>query len=201
MLDTANPTSGSLFRQRQPTPHFNYQQRPKQDTDDPTEPTDAALHHAPEPVAPIPAPRVDAKPQSPVETHAESQVIALLIVNPEGSPFPGDAVQDLIEDVGFEYGAMSIYHYADEFGQTLFSLMNGVKPGLFNRGDVHSFSTPVLALFMQIPMPDQSETLVLDRLIDTARDMAEQLGGELLDDRREPLSSESIDRYREQLAS
>lgn len=200
VLDTANPTSGSLFRQRQPTPHFNYQQKPKHGTDDPTEPTDAALHHASEPVAPqsvavapTPAPQAD--------TQADTQVIALLIVHPEGRPFPGDAVQDLIEDVGFEYGALSIYHYADEFGQTLFSLMNGVKPGLFNRGDVHSFSTPVLALFMQIPMPEQSETLVLDRLIDTARDMAEQLGGELLDDRREPLSSESIDRYRELLAS
>lgn len=201
VLDTANPTSGSLFRQRQPTPHFSYQQKSKQGTDDPTEPTDAQQHQTPEPIASTPAPRTEAQPNPSTEAPSETQVIALLIVNPEGTPFPGGAVQDLIEDIGFEYGALSIYHYPDEFGQTLFSLMNGIKPGLFDRGDVHSFSTPILALFMQLPMPNQSETLVLDRLIDIARDMAEQLGGEVLDDQREPLSSESIDRYREQLAS
>ena len=79
--------------------------------------------------------------------------------------------------------------------------MNGVNPGTFDRGNAASFETPVLALFMQVPLAGQRESLILDRMIDLARDFADQLGGAVLDDSREPLSSESIDRYREQLSS
>ncbi|MDY0148215.1 MAG: cell division protein ZipA C-terminal FtsZ-binding domain-containing protein, partial [Halothiobacillus sp.] len=85
--------------------------------------------------------------------------------------------------------------------ETLFSLMNGVKPGTFDRGNSASFATPVLALFMQLPLDGPSESLILDQMIDIARDIADQLGGEVLDDQRLPLTSESIDRYREQLNS
>ncbi len=189
VLDDPNPASGSLFRHRQPTAHFNFQQKPAQTQ--PSAPASAASPAAAPSTPTAPAPDIVPAPQ----------VIALLVVHPEGQPFAGESVQELIEDIGFEYGALSIYHYHDEVGQTLFSLMNGIKPGLFDRGDINSFSTPVLALFMQIPLSGQSENLVLDRLIDVARDMAAQLGGDVLDDQREPLTSESIDRYREQLQS
>ncbi|WP_407276009.1 cell division protein ZipA C-terminal FtsZ-binding domain-containing protein [Halothiobacillus sp. DCM-1] len=194
VLDNPQPTSGSLFRHRQPTAHFNYQQKPHAE-----ENIAPDLAHEDTATPPHAEPTPPAREQRPAS--AESLVIALLIAHPEGLPFAGNAVQELIEDIGFEYGAMSIYHYLDEFGQTLFSLMNGIKPGLFDRGDVTSFNTPLLALFMQVPLPGQSENLVLDRLIDVARDMAAQLGGEVLDDQRAPLTSESIDRYREQLTS
>lgn len=190
VLEDANPVSGSLFRHRQPTPHFTHQ---KKNPSDDQRPAPAEEER--------PSPDFASQTTEPsAATRAEPKVIALLIVSPENTQFEGESVQELIEDIGFEYGAMSIYHYHDEFGQTLFSLMNGIKPGLFDRGDSSSFSTPVLALFMQVPLPGQSEHLVLDRLIDVARDMAAQLGGEVFDDQREPLTSESIDRYRELLA-
>jgi len=171
-----NNGQGGLFRQRQ-APRFSYQE--KQSASAAGEQTQApAAPSAPNPI-----------------------VIPLFVASLEGVPFPGAEVEDLIEEMGFEFGAFSIFHYLSELGEPLFSLMNGINPGTFDRGNVASFETPVLALFMQVSNGALSETLVLDRMIDIARDMADHLGGAVLDDMREPLSSESIDRYREQLSS
>ena len=187
MLEEVPDTGGSLFRRRQ-TPHFSYQE--KQNTlSDEVEPASTAPSAAPQNASPD------------VGKAADPVVLPLLVASADGAAFPGDRVESLIEEIGFEYGALSIYHYPGELGETLFSLMNGVKPGTFDRGNSASFATPVLALFMQLPLNSPSESLILDQMIDIARDIADQLGGEVLDDQRLPLSSESIDRYREQLNS
>ncbi len=200
VLDTDTPSGvqGGLFRQRQ-APRFSYQE--KQTT-----------HAEPDNLA---EPRAESLGQTSGQTTAQTQattaqaapsapmpvVIPLFVASQDGAAFPGGVVEDLIEDMGFEFGALSIFHYHSELGEPLFSLMNGVNPGTFDRGNAASFETPVLALFMQVPLAGQSESLILDRMIDLARDFADQLGGAVLDDSREPLSSESIDRYREQLSS
>jgi cell division protein ZipA len=173
---------GGLFRQRQ-APRFSYQEK--------------------QPVAPVESGgQADAKVNvSAAPSDPRPIVIPLFVASLDGAAFPGADVEDLIEEMGFEFGAFSIFHYHSELGEPLFSLMNGVNPGTFDRGNVASFETPVLALFMQVPLGEQSETLILDRMIDIARDIADHLGGVVLDDAREPLSSESIDRYREKLRS
>lgn len=180
VLDTDAPAGqGGLFRQRQ-APRFSYQEKQTTADADPN----------------TPAPLAQAAPSAKLPV-----VIPLFVASLDGAAFPGAAVEDLIEEMGFEFGALSIFHYHSELGEPLFSLMNGVNPGSFDRGNVASFETPVLALFMQVPLDGQSEVLILDRMIDIARDIADHLGGAVLDDAREPLSSESIDRYREQLGA
>ena len=183
-LDEEPEVSGNLFRRRQ-TPHFGYQE--KQNTPS-GEGVSASTESADD-------------AQKNANKDADPVVLPLLVASIGGAPFPGERVENLIEEIGFEYGALSIYHYPGDLGETLFSLMNGVKPGTFDRGNSASFATPVLALFMQLPLNSSSESLILDQMIDIARDIADQLGGEVLDDQRQPLSSESIDRYREQLNS
>lgn len=181
---------GGLFQQRQgaaPARRFSYQEKP---TEPPTEPV---------------APAADTPASEPLPESSEEErqpvVLPLLVASPDAEPFDGERVQSLIEDIGFEFGDLSIYHYPGEMGEPLFSLMNGVKPGTFDRGNVASFATPLLAIFMQLPLESPGETLIFERMLDIARDIADQLGGEILDDQRQPLSSESIDRYRELLHS
>ncbi len=194
-VDPAPEHKGGLFRQRQ-APRFTYQEKQSMASSE-------WPPHEENPVADAPRSYHEPERKSAHESGAAPQpvVIPLLVASLTGAPFPGDIVEDLIEEMGFEFGALSIYHYPGELGEPLFSLMNGVQPGTFDRGNNVSFATPVLALFMQLPLNGQSEMLVLDRMIDVARDIADHLGGEVLDDTRQPLSSESIDRYREQLDS
>ncbi|ANJ67293.1 hypothetical protein A9404_07775 [Halothiobacillus diazotrophicus] len=182
---------GGLFQQRQgtaPARRFSYQEK----TTTPPGESEAAS---------TPAPTNEVAPPEPTQEERQPVVLPLLIASPDAEPFDGERVQSLIEEIGFEFGDLSIYHYPDEMGEPLFSLMNGVQPGTFDRGNVASFSTPLLAIFMQLPLASPGETLIFERMLDIARDIADQLGGEILDDQRQPLSSESIDRYRELLHS
>lgn len=127
-------------------------------------------------------------------------VLSLLLAQRQREAFDGLQLQQLIEEIGFRFGDFSIYHFNGEDDAPWFSLMNGLQPGTFDPQDVDSFSTPVLALFMQLPIPGGAQgELVFERMLEVARDMADQLDAELLDDHREPISADSIDRYREQL--
>ncbi len=122
----------------------------------------------------------------------------MMIVDREQTTMPPERVRRAIEESGFEFGEFSIYHFQDLDGADWFSLMNAVSPGQFNPDDLSSFETPALALFMQLPVRGGADpSLVFERMHQVATSLADSLDAMLIDDRREPLDSESIDRYRE----
>ena len=125
-------------------------------------------------------------------------VISMMIVDRDQAPMPAERVRRAVEESGFEFGEFSIYHFQGLDGQDWFSLMNAVSPGHFDPDDLSSYETPALALFMQLPVRGGADaSLVFERMHQVASSLAESLDAMLIDDRREPLDSESIDRYRE----
>ncbi|HER34953.1 MAG TPA: hypothetical protein ENO19_05755, partial [Halothiobacillaceae bacterium] len=129
-------------------------------------------------------------------------VISMMIVEREQAAMPPERVRRAIEESGFEFGEFAIYHFQDLDGADWFSLMNAVSPGQFDPDDLSSFETPALALFMQLPVRGGADpSLVFERMHQVATSLAESLDAMLIDDRREPLDSESIDRYRELIYS
>ena len=132
------------------------------------------------------------------ESAAGGAVISMMIVDRGQSPMPAERVRRAIEESGFEYGEFSIYHFQGLDGEEWFSLMNAVSPGHFDPDELTSYETPALALFMQLPVRGGADaSLVFERMHQVASTLAESLDAMLIDDRREPLDSESIDRYRE----
>lgn len=186
---TSRPQPGfsSLFtRQGQPSRPAE----PELSVDDLAEPASANRPNDTEPVAG--AETADAGES------LSGAVISMMIVDREQAPMPAERVRSAIEDSGFEFGEFSIYHFQDIDGADWFSLMNAVSPGQFNPDDLSSFETPALALFMQLPVRGGADpSLVFERMHQVATSLAESLDAMLIDDRREPLDSESIDRYRE----
>ncbi|MFI9653229.1 cell division protein ZipA C-terminal FtsZ-binding domain-containing protein [Guyparkeria sp. GHLCS8-2] len=135
---------------------------------------------------------------SDADESSSGAVISMMIVDREQAAMPPERVRRAIEDSGFEFGEFAIYHFQDIDGADWFSLMNAVSPGQFNPDDLTSFETPALALFMQLPVRGGADpSLVFERMHQVATSLAEALDAMLIDDRREPLDSESIDRYRE----
>ncbi|MGM0517290.1 MAG: cell division protein ZipA C-terminal FtsZ-binding domain-containing protein [Pseudomonadota bacterium] len=130
---------------------------------------------------------------------AGGAVISMIIVDREQQAMPAERVRRGIEEVGFEFGDFDIFHFNDIDGRRWFSLMNAVSPGRFDPDDLASFETPALALFMQLPTEGSDPSLVFDRMHQVATSLAESLDARLIDDRREPLDTESIDRYREMI--
>ena len=181
--DRPRPGFSSLFTRRGQQP-----QEPQPSTESPTEAEEAA----PSADAAADAGREDA------DAAAGGAVISMMIVDREQSSMPAERVRRAVEESGFEYGEFSIYHFQGLDGEEWFSLMNAVSPGHFDPEDLASYETPALALFMQLPVRGGADaSLVFDRMHQVASSLAESLDAMLIDDRREPLDSESIDRYRE----
>ncbi|MFZ5466346.1 MAG: cell division protein ZipA C-terminal FtsZ-binding domain-containing protein [Pseudomonadota bacterium] len=123
-------------------------------------------------------------------------VVPIYLVARDPQGFAGTTLIDVFARHGFEFGEMDVYHHADARGLILFSLMNGVAPGTFAPATLPEQHTPALALFLRLPIPAQPG-LVFEQFLDIAHRLAEELDATLLDERREALSSESIDRMRE----
>ncbi len=212
--DSASPSGPSLFRQRQDADTNSAAMQSADEADSAAEAgafqadlfaerSDAPLGVSTDDLMHDVMHEEDAETAETEEGASESNqpvVLSLLLAQRRGEAFDGLKLQQLIEEIGFRFGDFSIYHFNGEDDAPWFSLMNGLQPGTFDPQDVDSFNTPILALFMQLPIPGGAQgELVFERMLEVARDMADQLDAELLDDHREPISADSIDRYREQL--
>jgi len=138
---------------------------------------------------------VNASEPNPVKDSRTPDVIPLYLVARTPNGFAGRVLLPLFARMGFEFGEMNVYHFTDEHGQALFSLMNGVAPGTFDPNSLAEQSTPALALFLRLPIARQP-SLILEQFLDLAYHMADALDATVLDDRREELSTESVDRMR-----
>jgi len=133
-------------------------------------------------------------------SEVEPTVVTLFLVSRDAAGFDGAAVRQALLDQGLEFGDMQIYHYPDPSGVTLFSVMNAMAPGTFDPNDVASHATRGLAMFIRLPAPGQP-VLVLENMITVAHRLADVLSADILDDQKQPLNSESIDRMRELVVS
>ncbi|HHO81989.1 MAG TPA: cell division protein ZipA [Halothiobacillus sp.] len=133
-------------------------------------------------------------------SEVEPTVVTLFLVSRYAAGFDGAAVRKALLDQGLEFGDMQIYHYPDPSGVTLFSVMNAMAPGTFDPNDVASHATRGLAMFIRLPAPGQP-VLVLENMITVAHRLADVLSADILDDQKQPLDSESIDRMRELVVS
>jgi cell division protein ZipA len=113
-----------------------------------------------------------------------------LSVGARREPFFGPELMDAAEACGLRPGRMDIFHCLDEFDddtRIYFSMANMVKPGIFPFDAMDDFSTPGLMLFAQLDGRPEDIT-VLEEMIATARKLASELDGDVLDETRRPLT-------------
>lgn len=130
---------------------------------------------------------------------APDKVIVLNVMAPKGQHFAGPALVDAIEALGMIYGEMEIFHlYSDN--APLFSLVNMIKPGIFDMATIETLSTPGVSLFIQLPNKQANGLEAFDTMLDLAQRLNATLGGSLCDERRNILTHSAIDYTRQQLA-
>ncbi len=132
-------------------------------------------------------------------TGAPDKVVVLNIMAPKGRFFAGPVLVDAIESLGMIYGEMEIFHlYSDN--APLFSLVNMVKPGIFDMTTIESLNTPGVSLFIQLPNKQGNGLEAFDIMLDVAQRLNLTLSGSLCDERRNILTHSAIDYMRQQLA-
>lgn len=133
--------------------------------------------------------KADPAPQSnaPIEP---TDVLVLHIVAKPGEQIHGAELLPSLLSLNFKFGDMDIFHrHIDNAGtgKVLFSLANMLKPGVFDPDNMEQFVTQGVVMFMTLPAygdPLMNFTIMLN----SAYQIADDLGAELLDGQRQPWS-------------
>jgi cell division protein ZipA len=146
-------------------------------------------------------PQADMVAQKPRAADESFEVIVLNVHCAGSEPFWGTKLFDSMQQNGLLYGEMDIFHrHADlsGTGKVLFSVANMMQPGTLAHGDPAQFSTKGISFFMTLPCygePEQNFKLMLR----TAQQIADDLGGNVLDDSRNLMTPDRLVSYRRQI--
>ncbi|WP_394150747.1 cell division protein ZipA [Vibrio maritimus] len=207
-VEEPTPTAVVETQEEEPLPSFSAS---KDDDIDAVEPridldalNDDIGEELEEPEAPvsISEPVAPAVAQEPVEPKEPEMEVLVLNVHCSGDvPFNGTELFDSMRQNGLIYGEMDIFHrHADlsGTGKVLFSVANMMQPGTLQHDDPATFTTKGISFFMTLPCfgeADQNFKLMLR----TAQQISDDLGGNVLDDRRNLITPTRLDAYRQQI--
>jgi cell division protein ZipA len=187
---------------------FSTRQRPNpNDPDALRERTEPGLSETPaadaseEVAAPTPTPPPVAAGPQPTE-----RIIALRLVAQVSQTLDGESVVLAMRDKGLRHGRHGIFHRydGDDNDREWFSVASLTEPGSFDLGALKNSKLPGVSFFMVLPsVADDVE--VFDDMVRTARELAQELEGDLLDERgsswsyqRERYVREEIIQFRHQ---
>ena len=143
---------------------------------------------------------VPTAPDSAPEALLEDEVLIINVLAKRG-PFSGPILFKLVEACGLEFGDRDIYHRYEEAngrGALQFSMANAVRPGTFDPSQQLPQSTPAVTFFLCLSDPTDRMT-ALECMLATAKCVADNLGGELKDEHRSSLRTQTIEHYRQKV--
>lgn len=132
----------------------------------------------------------------------ERLVVVLTVIARRGEKLPGTALRDAFEEQGLRYGENRLFHRHASDGPrtaTLFSVINIVQPGTFDLDTIDTIRTPGIGLFLCLPGPKDPQD-AFERMIATARRLAQTLDARLCDETRSTLSVQALNHLRERIA-
>ena len=128
-------------------------------------------------------------------------VIVLYLMAPEGMAYAGYELLQALLSAGLRYGQHRIFHrhtHKDGRGEILFHCASALSPGTFDLTQMGSFSCSGLSLFFSAAsVADPLATF--DCLLETVDQLSEDLGGQVLDEKRELFTKEKMIQYRQKI--
>ena len=113
--------------------------------------------------------------------------------------FNGTRIRSLAEGAGFKLESDGVFHYRDDARRTLFTLDNH-EPAPFLPEQIKHMTTGGVTLLLDVPRVEDGEA-ALAHMLAVGVELAEGLGGTLVDDNRVPLSDNAVRAIQQQLKS
>jgi len=129
------------------------------------------------------------------------QLIVMRLIANQNHLYRGYELLQALLTNGFRYGKMDIFHRHEQKngeGNILFSLASATKPGTFNIHDMGNCTCQGLTIFMNIT-EHKNSTAVFEIMLDTAKQLLDDLGGEIRDERHLLLDQSVIERWRKRI--
>lgn len=123
-----------------------------------------------------------------------SNLVVLSILAKPSKEFMGYELLQALLAAGLRFGDMQIFHRHEQAsgkGKILFSVASATEPGTFDLEQIGIFSCRGLTLFLQKELVAYPK-IAIELLIQTAKQLADELHGDLLDGTRKPLTDEKI---------
>lgn len=126
-------------------------------------------------------------------------LLSLSVRAREPQVISGAALRAACAELGFEFGAMAIYHHFG-IGSTrspaaVLSLANLFEPGTFDPARMDTFSTPGVVLFMRLPGPLDGQ-VAFELFLNTAQRLAQRLEADVLGANHTPLMAQDVEALR-----
>ncbi|MGF1753886.1 cell division protein ZipA [Vibrio makurazakiensis] len=131
----------------------------------------------------------------------ELDVIVLNVHCAGDTPFVGTELFKSMESYSLSYGEMSIFHcYASSTPspKVIFSVANMMQPGTLEHDDPADFSTKGISFFMTLPCYGDAEQN-FNIMLQTAQRIADDMGGNVLDESRNLMTPNRLSDYRKQI--
>ncbi len=131
----------------------------------------------------------------------EEKLVILHVAARSPNTFDGKGILRLTKELELEHDAMHIFSKNIERYsgvQSLYSIVNMVKPGTFDIDNMDQFETPGISFVMHLPGPEEG-LRAFNIMLEAAKKFAERLNGDLLDETRTRISPQSIAHLQEDI--
>lgn len=145
--------------------------------------------------------------QSSAEQQTRQQALLLeeyVLVNVmarDKNRFSGTALLEALVANGLRYGHRNLFHYyvgEDREDESVFCVVNALKPGTFDLNHMEDFNTPGIGFILRLPVSIRSME-AFELMMDTAQRLATALNGELRDEHRNIMTAQTIEHGRERV--
>ncbi|MCG6937195.1 MAG: cell division protein ZipA C-terminal FtsZ-binding domain-containing protein [Gammaproteobacteria bacterium] len=130
-------------------------------------------------------------------TRLPSDIIVLYLLPKANQKLTGSQINSAVQAMGLTFGEMNIFHYKSA-NRNVFSIANMLEPGSFDVKTIHDLKTSGLSIFMQITGDDPLDDLT--EMLQRSYQLAGLLGARLCNHRRQPLTQQDAENYREQVS-
>ncbi len=186
-----------------PDPIFNNQVQAREQTDYAPVSQEQYAETDPEPELEIEGFKEDdlelIKPQKKNSSFEVPKIIQIHIFALEYEGFSGKDLRDAFQQNSLTYGSLKIFERLNSQNRVDFAVASMIEPGTFPDQDMELFTCPGIVFFLQ-PAELDDPLRVFDEFIKTIEIIATRLEGVKLDHKREPLSKETIEQIRINLA-